>query len=93
MTLVNVRLEAEDAQRVRALRDAGIALSTLVRDAIRSEYERRLGHDAKRRPSTVVHEILAALPDDADATSAPKVDARDRRAVRAHIKKRLRRQK
>lgn len=93
MTLVNVRLEAEDAQRVKALRDAGVALSTLVRDAIRSEYERRLGRGAKRKPSSVVTEILAALPDEADAASAPRVDARDRRALRAHVQKRLRRQK
>ena len=89
-TLVNVRLDGEDARRVKALRDAGVPLSTLVRDAIRSEYARRLGAGSKRKPSAILGEILAALPDEPDMPR-PSVDARDRRAVRAHVKAKLRR--
>ena len=89
-TLVNVRLEVEDAQRVKALRDAGVPLSTLVRDAIRSEYDRRIGTGSRRKASAILSEILTALPDEPD-TSGPSVDTRDRRAVRAHVKAKLRR--
>jgi len=92
MTLVNVRLEAEDARRVKALREAGVVISALVREAIRAEYEKRVAPRAgRRRPSEVVEEILAALPD--DGTIPPPVDATDRRAVREHIAARLRRKR
>jgi hypothetical protein len=90
MVLVNVRLDAADARRVKALRDAGVAISTLVRDAIRAEYELR--HGAKldgKKPSQVVAEILAALPDEA-ARPSRRVDAGDRRALQRHVAAKLR---
>lgn len=90
MTLVNVRLDEEDARRVRVLREKGVTLSALVREAIRAEYERRVGAPSRRKPSAVVAGILAAIPDD-DAVPATRVDTRDRRAVREHIAAKLRR--
>jgi hypothetical protein len=43
----------------------------------------------KRRPSLLVKEILAALPDPADIPS-PALDTTDSRAVRRHIAAKLR---
>lgn len=88
MTLVNVRLEPEDALRVKALRDAGVQLSTLVRDAIHAEYDRRIRPAGTRKPSEVLADILAALP---DSDSGPRIDTTDRRAVKKHIAAKLRR--
>lgn len=86
--MINVRLEAEDAQRVKALRGAGVQLSSLVRDAIRSEYEKRLSPKGKRKPSAVLAEILAALPDDDEGTT--RIETTDRHAVKRHIASKLR---
>lgn len=85
MPLLNVRLSADDARRAAALREDGIQISDVVREAIRAEYlRRRPGKLGKRRPSVLVKEILAALPDAPDIPG-PAVDTRDRRAVRRHI--------
>ena len=68
----------------------GIQISDVVREAIRAEYlRRRPGKPGKRRPSLLVKEILAALPDPADIPS-PAVDTTDSRAVRRHIAAKLR---
>jgi len=89
MGLLNVRLNAEDERRAKALRDAGIPISTLVREAIREEYERRVAvPHRKMRPSAVMAQILEDLPDPADRARRA-VDASDRRAVRRHIATRL----
>jgi hypothetical protein len=91
MALVNVRLDAEDARRVAALRRAGVQISSVVRQAIRTEHARRLGRrPAGRAAAAVVARIYADLPDTPDV--APRAyDLRDRRAVRAAFEKRVRR--
>lgn len=67
------------------LRNAGFPVSSLVRQAIRAEYERRIGQPkARRRPSHIVAEILAALPDPA-RSPARAFALTDRRAVRDHL--------
>lgn len=85
MALLNVRLDEEDARMAAALRSAGVAISTVVRDAIRAEYERRVARPkAQRKPSQLVAEILASLPDPPDLP--PRTfDVHDRRAARRHI--------
>lgn len=89
MGLLNVRLSPEDASKAAALREAGVPISALVRGAIRSEYERRLGRGrGGRRPSAVVTEILERLPD-APGTGRRGFALTDRRAVRRHIRTRL----
>ena len=91
MALFNVRLSAEDAQRVADLRGAGVAVSDVVREAIRLEHERRLGRAARgKRASQVVAAVIADLPD-ADTAPLQPVDARDRAAVRKHVVAKLRR--
>lgn len=91
MALVNVKLQAEDVERVRALRASGVRLSDLVRAAIRAEYVRRVRPAGTRKPSEVVRRILDALPRDPGTAARPA--ATDRRAVRAFVAAKLRRGK
>lgn len=92
MVLINVRLDEEDARRAKALRGVGVQLSALVRDAIRAEYERRIGRARSGKPSELLAEILAALPDPVDLP-ARRVDASDRAAVRRHVAAKLKRKR
>jgi hypothetical protein len=93
MPLLNVRLDAEDARRAKALRGAGVPISTLVRAAIRAEYDRRIaGRVGAGRPSRIVAGILASLPDPADLPARP-LEASDRRALRRHVVRKLARRR
>jgi hypothetical protein len=88
--LVNVRLSPDDARRAAELREDGVQISDVVREAIRAEHlRRRPGKPGNRRPSLLVKEILAALPDTADMPPLA-VDTTDRHAVRRHIAAKLR---
>jgi post-segregation antitoxin (ccd killing protein) len=89
MPLVNVRLDADDARLAADLRGAGVPISRVVREAIRAEHARRMGLVRRsRRPSQIVKEIIASLPDLEDM--AGRIDPSDRRAVQRHIVARLR---
>ncbi len=89
--LLNVRLGPEDARMATALRTNGIQLSQLIRQAIRTEYARRLaGRVSRRRPSDIVREITAAHPDPADLPARAD-DVHQRRTARSAIQARLRR--
>jgi hypothetical protein len=93
MTLVNVRLDADDARRVAELRRAGVQISSIVRQAIRTEHERRVG---KRARGGAAAALLARIY--ADHPETPDVerrgyDLRDRRAVRAALQKRARKRR
>lgn len=90
MALVDVRLDAEDARRVAELRRAGVQISTVVRQAIRVEHERRVG---KRAGGRAAKALLARIYDDLPDTPEVKprgFDLRDRRAVRAAVERRAR---
>jgi hypothetical protein len=88
--LLNVRLSPDDARRAAELREEGIQISDVVREAIRAEYLRRRSRKPRqRRPSLIVKEILAALPDP-EGTPPRTVDSADRHAVRRHIAATLR---
>ncbi len=85
MKLLNVRLGDDDARRVAYLRQAGVQLSRVVREAIRAEYDRRASRqEPRRRPAQVMAEIYAAFPDPPDLP-ARRIDLRDRKAVRAAV--------
>ena len=90
MALVNVRLDSEDHRKARALRNDGVNLSALVRDTIRHEFERRIRRRSATKASALVREVLGALPD-SEKPEARRFALTDRRAVRAHIEKKLRR--
>jgi hypothetical protein len=90
VTLVNVRLDAEDARRVAELRRAGVRISTIVRQAIRAEHEQRVGKRAGGRAAAdILARIYADLPDTPDVKPRG-YDLGDRRAVRAAVDKRAR---
>jgi hypothetical protein len=92
MSTLNVRLDPNDAAMAEALRHRGVVVSDVVRSAIRAEYERRVGHEARgERPSDRVRAILAELPDPPDIGASPAVDPSDRRAVQRHVARKLRR--
>ena len=62
MRLVNVRLNDADLQRVQALRDQGVELSQLVRNAIRTAYESHQQPLAPRDVRRMIEKIHADIP-------------------------------
>jgi hypothetical protein len=93
MSLLNVRLNSEDARKAKALRSAGVPISAVVRAAIRAEYEKRLpGAASGMKPSDIVAETLAGIPDPPDMPPK-RADPADRRAVRRAIAARLKRRR
>jgi Arc/MetJ-type ribon-helix-helix transcriptional regulator len=87
MTMLNVRLSEADARIVKALKRRGVSASEVVRDALRAKA------------------AAGVVPDDTDAVLAEmarcfprgrqrsKVDATDRRAVQAFLRRRLTRKR
>lgn len=91
MKLLNVRLAAEDARMAAHLKQEGVQLSTVVRDAIRLAYDQRVRHPTRRRRlSALMEEIYQAVPDRGRGRR-PRYDLRDRKSVRRVIVARLRR--
>ena len=91
MSLLNVKLKPDDVRMVRALRDEGVTISDLVREAIRAEYARRLGARAsRRRPSERMADIYARHPDPVDLPRRA-YDVHDAHAARQAIGAALRR--
>lgn len=89
MKLLNVRLDSDDARRASELRRAGVQISRLVRDAIRTEHDQRVGKRGKRpRASEVMARIYAEHPDPI-GLPRQRLNLRDRRAVRRVIVARL----
>jgi hypothetical protein len=84
MSLLNVRLSAEDARLVRLLKERGVSVSDVVRAAIRA------------RAGVVPEDTDAALGEMRERfpLEGPplKIDTADRRAVRRHIRRKLGRQ-
>ncbi len=93
MALLNVRLTPADARLAAALREEGVQISTLVREAIRSEHARRLGVPGRRmKPSSVVADILRSLPEPPDL-GPRELDTTDRHAVQQHVRAKLARKR
>lgn len=87
--LVNVRLDEERLRKARTLRANGVALSSLVREAIDARFE-ALAAPGGRDLTTVVQQIFAQYPDPPDL--APReYDVHDRHAARRAIAGKLRR--
>ncbi len=92
MRLFNVRLDATDARRVDRLRREGVLLSTMVRETIRAEYDRRIAaRVGRRRAAQVMAEIYVACPEPSAARPRPRPNLRARATVRDVIVERLRR--
>jgi hypothetical protein len=93
MALVNVRLDREDARRVAELRRAGVQISSIVRQAIRAEHEQRIGKRVGgRAAAALLARIYADHPDTPDVRPRG-YDLGDRRAVRAALQKRARKER
>ena len=88
VSLLNVRLGPEEERMAAALRSAGVAISGVVRQALRAEYERRVGGKRKLKGSQVVAAIIESLPDPPDLP-ARDFSSTDRRAVRRHVRAEL----
>ena len=90
MKSLSVRLDPEDARKAAALRKAGVRISSLVRDAIRAEFDRQ--RKLKRRgriPSDIVQQIMARYPTPL-GTPPRAYNVHDRREARAAILEKLR---
>ena len=91
MSLLNVKLKPDDVRMAQALRKEGITISDVVRDAIRAEYQRRIGQrTSRRRASDRMADIYAMHPDPTDLPPR-RYDVHDAHAARRAILTTLRR--
>lgn len=88
-SLINVRLDSERVRKARVLRERGIRLSDVVREAID---ERFLRLRSERTPDaqTMIGRIFEQYPDAAELPSRD-YDVHDRRAARDAILRKLNR--
>jgi len=87
--LVNVRLDAERARKVQRLRERGLTLSDVIREAIDERFA-SLGHSGGARDvSAIITRIFEKYPDPADLP-ARRYDVHNRRAARRAILRKLR---
>jgi hypothetical protein len=92
MRLLNVRLSGEDSMMVQALREQGVAISQLVCDAIRSEYNHRKQIAKPRDTRAILNSIYAAYPKSLDLPPRG-FDVHDRIAFRKAMARHLGRRK
>jgi hypothetical protein len=87
--LVNVRLDEERVRKVQALRERGVALSDVVREAIDERFAALRQSESPPDVGAIVRGIFDRYPDPVDL--APRdYDVHDRRAARAAILRKLR---
>ena len=86
--LINVRLDEERVRKARKLRDKGVVLSDLVREAIDAKFE-AIGHAGEARDARrLVEHLFERFPDPPDLP--PRAyDVHDRREARAAIRRKL----
>jgi hypothetical protein len=87
--LVNIRLDAERLRKTVVLRERGLALSAVVRDAIDERFAALGRADAPPDIRAIVTQILEAYPDPPDLPRR-SYDVHDRKAARRAIQRRLR---
>jgi hypothetical protein len=90
--LVNVRLDEERLRKVRALRQRGVGLSDLVREAIDQRFDETAEARKPRDVSAILDRIFEAYPDPPDLP-ARDYDVHDRRAAAASIRRKLSRKR
>jgi hypothetical protein len=87
--LVNVRLDEERVRKAQMLRERGVALSDVVREAIDERFAALCRAETQVDVKAMVRAIFERYPDPADL--APRdYDVHDRRAAREAIVRRLR---
>lgn len=85
--LLNVRLTEEDERLVKQLRDRGVSMSELVRQALRDAAGKV--EQTAADPAELEAEMLRLYPTPRGA-KVTRPDARNRQAVRDHIRRKLR---
>jgi uncharacterized glyoxalase superfamily metalloenzyme YdcJ len=88
--IINVRLDEERLRKVRALRQRGVVLSDLVREAIDQRFEEAAEARKPRDINAILDRIFEAYPDPPDLPP-PEYDVHDRRAAAAAIRRKLHR--
>ena len=88
--LVNVRLDEDRVRKTRKLRERGVVLSDLVRDAIDARFEQVCATRTSRDLEALVARIFEQYPDPPDLP-APGYNVYDRTEARAAIRRTLRR--
>jgi len=88
--LVNVRLDEERLRKVQTLRESGVALSDLVREAIDERFDELAGSGTARDLKAVMERIFEQYPDPPDLPPRG-YDVHDREAARRAIIGKLRR--
>lgn len=88
--LINVRLDAERLRKAQTLRDQGVALSDVVRDAIDERFAALRRSELPRDMKTTIRRIFERYPDPPEL-AARGYDVRDRRAAGAAVLRKLRR--
>lgn len=86
--LVNVRLDEERYRKVRALRDKGVALSDLMREAIDAKYETSTAAEVPRDVRRMIAALFERYPDP-PGMPPREYDVHDRRAARAAVRRKL----
>lgn len=89
--LVNVRLDEERLRKARVLREQGIALSDVIREAIDQRFEQTNRSRTAREVTNLMQRIFQLYPDPTDLPPR-EYDTHDRNAARTAILKKLRRQ-
>ena len=88
--LVNVRLDEERLRKVRRLRENGIAVSDVLRDAIDARFAELSARRTRRDVRAILADIYARYPAQPDERPLT-YDVNDRRAARRAILRKLRR--
>ena len=85
--LVNVRLDSERLRKAQTLRQRGVALSDVVREAIDERFS-ELRSEAQPDVKTIIRRIFDQYPDPPDLPPR-EYDVHDRRAARKAILRKL----
>jgi post-segregation antitoxin (ccd killing protein) len=88
--LVNVRLDEERLRKARRLRQRGVTLSELVREAIDARFDDLTAVTTAGGGRAIVARLLEEHPDPPDLPPRP-YDVHDSREARAAIRRALRR--
>lgn len=88
--LINVRLDEERYRRAQMLRERGMALSEVVREAIDERFMALRQSEAERDVKAIVSALFERYPDPADLPLR-EYDPHDRHAARRAVIRKLRR--
>jgi hypothetical protein len=88
--LVNVRLDADRLRKARTLRERGVTLSDVVREAIDERYDGLQEPESQLDVRAIVRRLFEQYPDPPDLPPRD-YDVHDRRAARAAILRKRRR--